>query len=285
RAPAAAHQPRRAAAAVEHPPGAHELHRAPPVHRRGGRQVRAVAAPPSEHEARADLPLADQRPQRADLRRVDAARPRVHRQLVVVARPQDRPQDGTCGPAPPRREVVPDIEVTLRREAARLAAEACGRQPAPRVPEAGCGPRAHVDLPPGARVVGVDRSRAQLRRNDGIAARVEGDVTQLPLASASVDVVVSWDVLEHVDDPAQALTEYRRVLRQHGIIVLGLPHVLSLKGLLTRLTPWPVHVWVYRRVLGDPTAGTDASDQFPTTMRLRLRPAGLRRLARSLGDR
>lgn len=178
---------------------------------------------------------------------------------------------------------MPDIEVTLRREAARLAAEACGRQPAPRVLEAGCGARSHVDLPLGARVVGVDRSRAQLRRNDGIAARVEGDVTQLPLASASVDVVVSWDVLEHVDDPAQALTEYRRVLRQHGIIVLGLPHVLSLKGLLTRLTPWPVHVWVYRRVLGDPTAGTDASDQFPTTMRLRLRPAGLRRLARSLG--
>jgi len=178
---------------------------------------------------------------------------------------------------------VHDLDVTLRREAARLAAEACGLDPLPCVLEAGCGARSHVELPSGARVVGLDRSRTQLRRNAGIAARVEGDVTHLPLASASVNAVVSWDVLEHVDDPAQALAEYRRVLRPGGVIVLGLPHVLSLKGLLTRVTPWQVHVWVYRRILGDPTAGTDASDQFPTTMRLQLRPAGLRRLAGVLG--
>jgi len=42
-------------------------------------------------------------------------------------------------------------------------------------------------------------------------------------------------------------------------------------------------VWVYRRVLGDASAGTDGSDQFPTAFRFVLRPAGLRRLAEASG--
>lgn len=176
-----------------------------------------------------------------------------------------------------------DADAPLRGEAARLVAGACSGHPAPRILEAGCGARSRIVLPADARVIALDVSRAQLCRHEGVGARVEADVTRLPLDAASVNGVVSWDVLEHVDDPARALAEYRRVLRPGGVIVLGLPHVLSLKGVITRATPWWVHVWVYRRVLGDATAGTARSDQFPTTMRLVLRPAGLRRLARALG--
>ena len=36
---------------------------------------------------------------------------------------------------------------------------------------------------------------------------------------------------------------------------------------------------IYRRVRGDASAGTDAFDQIPTTLRFVLRAAGLRRLA------
>lgn len=112
---------------------------------------------------------------------------------------------------------------------------------------------------------------------------VEGDVSRLPVSSACADAVVSWDVLEHVRHPADALTELVRVARPGGVVVLALPNVVSLKGVVTRLTPWWVHVWVYRRLLGDATAGTDTSDQFPTTMRWVLRSAGIRRLAAHLG--
>ncbi len=65
--------------------------------------------------------------------------------------------------------------------------------------------------------------------------------------------------------------------------MLALPNIVSLKGLITRFTPWSFHVWVYRRVLGDSSVGMDGSDQFPTAFRFVLRPAGLRRLAAAHG--
>ena len=151
----------------------------------------------------------------------------------------------------------------------------------PRVIEAGCGARAHLAYPAGARVLGVDILRSQLRRNDEAFRLAQGDVTALPVATASVDLVVCWDVLEHVGRPDCALAEIARVLRPGGVAVLALPNILSLKGMVTRFTPWWFHVWVYRHVLGDRSAGTEASDQFPTAFRFTLRATGLRRLAES----
>jgi SAM-dependent methyltransferase len=180
---------------------------------------------------------------------------------------------------------VRDGGEALRARAAALVAEACHETPrtAPLVVEAGCGARSHLDYPPAARLLGLDMSRAQLQRNRTTRWLVLGDAERLAVASGCADAAVSWDVLEHLAHPAQALAELARVVRPGGLVVLGLPNVVSLKGVVTRLTPWWVHVWVYRRVLGDASVGTEASDQFPTTMRLGLRAAGLRRLAASLG--
>ena len=112
---------------------------------------------------------------------------------------------------------------------------------------------------------------------------MQSDAACLSLAGSCADAVISWDVLEHLPHPELAIGELARVVRPGGVIVLGLPNVLSLKGAVTRLTPWWVHVWVDRHILGDKTAGTDVSDQFPTTLRLTLRMAGLRRVAAAFG--
>ncbi len=155
----------------------------------------------------------------------------------------------------------------------------------PCVVEAGCGARSHLAYPDDARVVGVDLLRGQLRRNTSTPHRAQGDVTALPIRSSSADLVVCWDVLEHLPDPQRAVAEIARVLRPGGLAVLALPNILSLKGLVTRFTPWWFHVWVYRRVLGDASAGTDTFDQFPTALRFVLRASGIRRLAQSHGLR
>jgi SAM-dependent methyltransferase len=160
-----------------------------------------------------------------------------------------------------------------------LVARRLAATPAPRVLEAGCGARSHLAYPRGARVAGVDILRSQLARHEGTRAVAQGDVTALPVATASQDLVVCWDVLEHLPAPERALAEIGRVLKPGGLAVLALPNIMSLKGLITRLTPWWFHVWVYRRVLGDRSAGTDASDQFPTSFRFSLRPSRLTSLA------
>ena len=50
-----------------------------------------------------------------------------------------------------------------------------------------------------------------------------GDVTALDHADASLDAIVSFDVLEHVPDYARALGEFRRVLRADGVLVATFP--------------------------------------------------------------
>jgi SAM-dependent methyltransferase len=176
---------------------------------------------------------------------------------------------------------VPADDPLARAQA--LVTRALTGSAAPRVIEAGCGARAHLAYPAGARVLGIDILRSQLLRNDEAFRLAQGDVTALPVASASADLVVCWDVLEHVPAPDLAIAEMARVLRPGGLAVLALPNVLSLKGLVTRFTPWWFHVWVYRRVLGDRSVGTDRSDQFPTALRFVLRPSALRRLATTHG--
>jgi 2-polyprenyl-6-hydroxyphenyl methylase/3-demethylubiquinone-9 3-methyltransferase len=73
----------------------------------------------------------------------------------------------------------------------------------------------------GYRHVGVDVRRSGLEQAAarGIAA-VTGDVTALPLATGSADVVVAGEILEHVTDRSGTVAELARVLRPGGLVVL-----------------------------------------------------------------
>jgi SAM-dependent methyltransferase len=52
----------------------------------------------------------------------------------------------------------------------------------------------------------------------------EADVTKLPLDDASIDVVTSFETIEHVDDAVAALAEFGRVLVPSGILVVSTPN-------------------------------------------------------------
>jgi SAM-dependent methyltransferase len=82
---------------------------------------------------------------------------------------------------------------------------------------------------PDATLVGVDLVASGLRKAHGVApaARLlRADACDLPLADASVDAIVSANLLEHVPDDAGALREMARVLRpgaRAAIVVPGGP--------------------------------------------------------------
>lgn len=54
-------------------------------------------------------------------------------------------------------------------------------------------------------------------------ATVRGDATALPVDDASLDLVVAFDVLEHLEDDEAAVAEVRRALRPGGRYVVAVP--------------------------------------------------------------
>jgi SAM-dependent methyltransferase len=114
--------------------------------------------------------------------------------------------------------------------------------------DAGCGEGEMLRrgvLPAGVRAVLLDR-------NPDSAARVISSVDALPFASRSFDVVTCLEVLEHLDDPAQAVRELARVAR-HAVVVsvpyepwFRLGNVLRGKH-LRRLGNHPEHVQHWNR--------------------------------------
>ena len=52
----------------------------------------------------------------------------------------------------------------------------------------------------------------------------QADVAALPFEDKSFDLVVSFETLEHVPDPARAIAEFRRVLADDGVLVASTPN-------------------------------------------------------------
>ncbi len=99
-----------------------------------------------------------------------------------------------------------------------------------RVLDAACGEGygSHLLSSHAAHVIGVDLSpeaitHAQARYASQSLEFHQGDVTRLDLADDSVDVVVSFETLEHLEAQDQMLTEFRRVLRPEGCLLISSP--------------------------------------------------------------
>ncbi len=83
-----------------------------------------------------------------------------------------------------------------------------------------------------AKVVGVDISEdvvAYTRAKYGRAnlSFKVGNVLDLPLEDASVDVFVSMETIEHHDKHEQMLCEIKRVLRKDGLLIISTPDRLN----------------------------------------------------------
>ena len=57
-----------------------------------------------------------------------------------------------------------------------------------------------------------------------------GDITRVPLADASIDLVTAFDIIEHVDDDGAALGELARICRPGGHMLITVPAFQFLWG-------------------------------------------------------
>ncbi len=82
------------------------------------------------------------------------------------------------------------------------------------------------------KVFGVDVSEDSVvySRENFSANNIEykvGDGIRIPLDDASVDVVVSFETIEHIEDYAKFMLEVKRVLKSDGALVLSTPNELE----------------------------------------------------------
>lgn len=79
----------------------------------------------------------------------------------------------------------------------------------------------------GSTFTGIDISGKlcdMARQNNPEATIVQGDAEALPFADNSFDIILMTEVMEHLLDYAQALSEVRRVLKKGGVFVMSVPN-------------------------------------------------------------
>jgi SAM-dependent methyltransferase len=181
-------------------------------------------------------------------------------------------------PRAPASEIrVPPLkaqELSARRQAQRLIDQLAPADSSLCVLDAGCGRSMHFVFPKESRIVGIDISPTELDTHPHLDEAIVGDVQTHRFPPSSFDVVVCWDVFEHLSEPEEALVRFHEAVRPGGLVVLGLPHTRSLKARITKLTPYWAHRAVYRRLGVVDDAGDDR-DPFPTYLRATLEPAKL----------
>jgi SAM-dependent methyltransferase len=89
---------------------------------------------------------------------------------------------------------------------------------------AGAGGNTRVLVDRGWQALALEYSAdgAQIARERGIQV-VRADAMAVPIRDESVDLVVAFDVLEHLDDDRGAAEEIRRVLRPGGTALIAVP--------------------------------------------------------------
>lgn len=127
------------------------------------------------------------------------------------------------------RLLMNEADMAFRRRVSRLL-EFLELRDGARVLDCGCGMGFYLMVMGNLwslELVGLDDDPERLRRAEqhGIQAElVHGDAQQLPFPDASFDAVLMTEVLEHLPDDAQALSEAFRVLRPGGVLAVSVPH-------------------------------------------------------------
>lgn len=149
--------------------------------------------------------------------------------------------------------------------------------------EAGCGSATKFYLPENTHLSGIDNSPEQLERNKFIRTKILGDLQTYNLPASAYDLVLCYDVMEHLEHPELALELMARSLRPGGILIICAPERESFKGTVTRLTPHAFHVFVYKRLLRDPWAGLPGRHPFPTYLKKEMSRKWIAEFARRRG--
>ena len=156
-----------------------------------------------------------------------------------------------------------------------------------RIYEAGGGSTSFIQLNflEDARITVVDIDEVQLKNNHYAEHKILGDIQTHAFPPNSFELIVCYNVIEHLTAPDQAIAQFFEALSPGGLLVIGAPNPNSFSGWVTRLTPHWFHVWYYRFILGDRLAGQPGHVPFPTVFHPLVTPGKLIDFSQNLGFR
>ena len=164
------------------------------------------------------------------------------------------------------------------REFHQLIQSVAGRFEKPRVLEIGPGPESATTRfmrEVFGDIDGLDIDE-QIRKNTDLRQAFVYDGKKWPIQDQSYDLIVADWVMEHVQNPAEMLSEVRRVLAPGGVFVFRTPNLFHYVSMASRLTPHWFHLAVARRLKGN---ADHVHDEYPTWYRTNT-AATIRRLCR-----
>jgi ubiquinone/menaquinone biosynthesis C-methylase UbiE len=124
--------------------------------------------------------------------------------------------------------------------------------------------------------VGVDMDQDSLKQNNLYNLLINTNLERLPFQDESFDIIISQDVLEHLENPHTVFKEFARVLKKGGSLVFLTPNVYGYVSIFSMLTPTKFHVFY------NGLRGQKESDIFPTYYRANSKRA-LKKLCEETG--
>jgi SAM-dependent methyltransferase len=166
----------------------------------------------------------------------------------------------------------------------RLLADHFGARPLS-VYEAGGGSTSYIPLDGlnVTKITLVDIDPRQVERNDIAHETIVGDLQTIELPAESFDLVICYNVIEHLPHLPEALERLAGVVKRGGLIVIGAPVPMSLNGLAARFTPHVVHVWICKHLLKWPDAGKPGCAPFPVAYHRLADPSALQVQMKTFG--
>ena len=152
----------------------------------------------------------------------------------------------------------------------------------PRILEAGCGSGSNIAIPSNAHVTGIDISAEELAKNTSVHEKIVGDLETYELPANAFDLVVCFDVLEHLHRPALAMASMASSVRPGGLLLLAFPNVHSLKAVVAKYTPLWFHNAINRFIYGK-KAGAPGYINFQTVLDPSISPYRMDAFAKANG--
>ena len=165
----------------------------------------------------------------------------------------------------------PELLSSWRQEKGILSAaikEISDKKTPLQILEAGCGHKWLVDLSDVPfSLTGVDQNQEALnirsQKQKDLHKAVLGDLRYVEFSNQSFDVIYCSFVLEHIDGAEKVMNNFVSWLRPGGLIVLRIPDRNSVYGLISKTTPFWVHVFFKKYFAGNKQAGQPGHPPYP----------------------